>query len=88
MRHLKLWYALCHVNIIISGMFILFYFIDRVNPAMDFMGSTLSKGLLFLFCLCILASSILNARYLFLLMKRRARAAIRKSGEPEEHKTR
>ena len=75
MKQLKLWYALCHVNIIISVMFIVFYFIDRVNPAMDFMGSTLSKGLLTAFCLSILVSSILNARYLFLLMKRRARRA-------------
>lgn len=83
MKHLRLWYTLCHINIIISGMFIIFYLIDRVNPAMDFMGSTLSKGLLFAFCVSILVSSILNAKYLFLLMKKRARAALRKSGEPE-----
>lgn len=80
MKHLKLWYALCHANIIISCMFIIFYLIDRVNPAMEFMDSTLSKGLLFAFCLCILLSSILNARYLFKLMKKRARIAAEKSG--------
>ena len=73
MKHLKLWYWLCHVNIIVSCMFIIFYFIDRVNPAMDFMGSSLSKGLLFVFCLCILASSILNAIYLYALMNSGAR---------------
>ena len=73
MKHLKLWYAFCHANIIVSCMFIIFYFIDRVNSAMDFMGSSLSKGLLFAFCLCILASSILNARYLYVLMNKSAR---------------
>ncbi len=78
MKHLKLWYALSHVNIIISCMFIIFYLIDRVNPAMEFMDSTLSKGLLFFFCLSILVSSILNARYLFKLIKKRARANARK----------
>ncbi len=73
MKHLRLWYMLCHVNIIISCMFIIFYFIDRVNPAMEFMDSTLSKGLLFVFCLSILAASILNARYLFRMMRGNAR---------------
>ena len=73
MKHLRLWYMLCHVNIIISCMFIIFYFIDRVNPAMEFMDSTLSKGLLFAFCISILAASILNARYLFSLMRGNAR---------------
>ena len=80
MKPVRFWYALCHVNIIISLMFIVFYFIDRVNPAMEFMDSTLSKGLLFAFCVSILIASILNARYLFLLMKRRALKALKKAG--------
>ena len=79
MKHLKLWYVLSHVNMIISCMFIVFYLIDRVNPAMEFMDSTLSKGLLFAFCLSILTSSILSARYLFKLMKKRARANAKKA---------
>jgi len=69
MKRLRIWYWLCHVSIIISCMFIIFYFIDRVNSAMDFMGSSLSKGLLFVFCLNILASSILNARFLYAQLK-------------------
>ena len=73
MNRIRIWYLLCHVNIIVSCMFIIFYFIDRVNPAMEFMSSTISKGLLFVFCLSILLSSILNARYLY-AMKKKARA--------------
>lgn len=70
MKRIRIWNLLCHMNIIVSCMFIIFYFIDLVNPAMEFMSSTLSKRLLFVFCLNILASSILNARYLYALMKK------------------
>ena len=75
MKYEKFWYWLCHVNIVISCMFIIFYFIDRVNSAMEFMDSTISKNLLLAFCLSVLVSSILNARYLFKKFKRRAQKA-------------
>jgi len=49
-----------HAAILICNMYVVFFLIDRVNPAMNFIDNRLTKGLLFLLC----AVSALNARSL------------------------
>lgn len=51
---------LCHATIVLAGMFLVFFCIDRVNSAMGFIDSEISKWVLLLFCLCALTSSILS----------------------------
>lgn len=48
---------LAHCAIIISGMYIVFFFIDRVNPAMGFIDNDITKPLL----LALALISIINA---------------------------
>jgi len=43
----KIRYALYHVNMILAAMYIVFYFIDRVNSAMAFINNDITKGLLY-----------------------------------------
>ncbi len=65
MKQHPVWNALSHASIIGSVMLIIFFFIDRVNPAMDFLGSNLSKWCLFLYCIVSLFTALCSAVYLF-----------------------
>ena len=49
-----------HVAIVLSGMYVVFFLIDRVNSAMAFINNDITKGLL----LVLSAVSILNASIL------------------------
>ena len=40
---------LSHTTIVFAGMFLVFFLIDRVNPAMEFISSEISKWVLLLF---------------------------------------
>lgn len=69
-----------HIAIILSGMYFVFYGIDRVNSAMAFIDNELTKGLL----VVLGVISILNA--LFLIRDNRAKerkrqAKLRKAKE-------
>lgn len=48
-----------HISIILSGMFIVFYFIDRVNSAMNFINHPLSKALLLILSIFSIVTSAL-----------------------------
>lgn len=65
MRQHPVWNALSHITVIGSAMFIIFFCIDRVNPAMDFLGSDLSKWFLFAYCIASLVTALCSAVYLF-----------------------
>lgn len=65
MRTLKLLGVFCHANIILGAMFVVFFFLDRVNPAMEFISSDISKGLLLFFSLCAITNGVLGATYIF-----------------------
>ena len=65
MKRYRLWNALTHATIVLSVVFLVFFCIDRVNPAMEFIGSDISDWLLFVFCVVALFSSILAAVHLF-----------------------
>ena len=58
-----------HAAIVISGMYFVFFFIDRVNSAMAFINNRITKGLLF--ALCVI--SIVNACFLIRDERRRVR---------------
>lgn len=54
------WYFLSHGLIVLAGMFLVFFCIDRVNPGMDFLGSEISKWLLLAFALWALGCGVLT----------------------------
>lgn len=66
----KLWDFLCHANIVLGVMFIVFFWLDRVNPAMEFLGSEISKWLLLCFSLCAVANGVVGAVHIFTKEKR------------------
>ena len=59
-----------HAAIVISAMYFVFFFIDRVNSAMAFINNDITKGLLF--ALCVI--SILNSIRLISIDRRTERA--------------
>lgn len=58
-----------HSAIIISVMYFVFFFIDRVNAPMAFINNGITKGLLFVLCVI----SIINAISLIRIDRRRER---------------
>ena len=59
-----------HAAIILSGMYLVFFLIDRVNSAMAFINNDITKWLLLILC----AISVLNA----LLLIRSERQSVRR----------
>lgn len=57
----KLLRLLPHVAMLICNMYVVFFLIDRVNPAMNFIDNGLTKGLLLILC----AVALYNAWTLF-----------------------
>lgn len=65
MKPLKLWSFFCRVSIILGAMFVVFFWLNRVNPAMEFISSGISKGLPLVFCLCAITNGVIGATYIF-----------------------
>ena len=68
-----------HAAIILSGMYLVFFLIDRVNGAMSFINNAITKRLLLILC----AISVINAIYLIRddrkrLRQQQARAAAKR----------
>lgn len=63
-----------HAAIIISGMYLVFFFIDRVNPAMSFIDNDITKVLLFALSLL----SVINAICVIAQTRRELRRKIRR----------
>ena len=71
---------LSHLSVILSGMFITLTILNRYNPGMGFLTSTLSMVFIFLFCLSVIAlavSTILDNRRHAKHMHQRAEEAAR-----------
>ena len=51
-----------HAAIILSMMYFVFFFIDRVNSAMSFIDNDITKGLLFLLCVLAIVNAVLLIR--------------------------
>lgn len=68
---------LAHCAIVISGMYLVFFFIDRVNPAMAFINNNITKVLLFILALL----AIFNAIQVIALERRRLKWKLRKNSQ-------
>lgn len=78
-----LWGFFAHAGIIVGMMFVVFFAIDRFNPAMEFLTSGLSKWLILFLAVCAVGDGLFSAVLLFQRQKRReersqARAASNK----------
>lgn len=66
----SLWGFFAHTGIIVGMMFVVFFIIDRFNPAMEFLTSEISKWLILLLALCAIGNGLYSARLLFQRQKR------------------
>lgn len=66
---------LAHCAIIISGMYIVFFFIDRVNPAMGFIDNDITKPLL----LALALIAIINAIQVIAAERKKLRSKMRRA---------
>jgi hypothetical protein len=67
----RVWGFFAHASIIIGMMFVVFFVIDRFNPAMEFLTSGLSKWLMFILAVCAIFTGLFSAVFLFQKQKRR-----------------
>lgn len=67
----RVWSFFAHMGVIVGMMFIVFFSIDRFNPAMEFLTSSLSKWLMLLLALCAMINGLFSAVHLFRMQKRR-----------------
>lgn len=67
----RTWGFFAHTNIIVGMMFVVFFVIDRFNPAMEFLTSSLSKWLILVLALCAIVNGLFAAVFLFQRQKRR-----------------
>ncbi len=67
----RIWGFFAHTGIIIGAMFVVFFSIDRFNPAMEFLTSNLSKWLVLVLALCAITNGLFSAEHLFRIRKRR-----------------
>ena len=65
MKKYRLWNVVSHGSIVLSVVFLVLFIIDRINPAMGFIGSDQGDWLLLLFCITALVNGIITAAYLF-----------------------
>lgn len=67
----RIWGFFAHASIIIGMMFVVFFVIDRFNPAMEFLTSSLSKWLMFILAICAIFTGLYSAVFLFQKQKKR-----------------
>ena len=65
-----------YAAILIANMYIVFFLIDRVNTAMNFIDNGLTKGLLLAMCLLVLGDALVPSK-----RPRRASGGAKKSAE-------
>lgn len=64
------WEFFAHAGIIVGMMFVVFFVIDRVDPAMEFLTSSLGKWLILLLALIAVGNGLFSAVLLFQRQKR------------------
>jgi len=67
----RIWGFFAHASIIVGMMFVVFFVIDQLNPAMEFLTSSLSKWLILVLAICAIFSGLYSAVFLFQRQKRR-----------------
>lgn len=65
MKKYRLWNVFSHGSIVLSVAFLVLFIIDRINPAMEFIGSDQGDWLLLLFCITALVNGVMSAVHLF-----------------------
>lgn len=65
-----LWGFFAHAGIIVGMMFVVFFVIDRFNPAMEFLTSSLSKWLILFLAVCAVGDGLFSAVLLFQRQRR------------------
>lgn len=93
MEKQRFWEFLAHTSIIVGMMLVIFFVIDRFNPAMEFLSSSISKWLILAFSICSILNGLFSAVFLFQKQKRheekRGNTLYRTAQEqihPEEHR--
>lgn len=76
MRKYRVWNAFCHGSIVLSVVFLVLFVIDRINPAMGFLGSDQGDWLLLAFSVSALGNGLLTAAN---LIKRENHALMREN---------
>lgn len=66
----RVWSFFAHTSIIVGMMFVVFFVIDRFNPAMEFLTSSLSRWLILVLALCAVINGFYAAVFLFQKQKR------------------
>jgi hypothetical protein len=79
MKRYRVWNVFCHGSVVLSVAFTVLFVIDRINPAMGFLGSDQGDWLLLAFCIMALVNGIMTAIYLF----KRENRAIRREMEAQ-----
>lgn len=82
MRRHRFWNVLCHASIVLSGVFLVLFVLDRFNPAMEFLGSNPGDWLLLLFCLSAMGNGCITAAYLISVENRRLQRRQTTTGAP------
>ena len=67
----RIWGFFAHTSIIIGMMFVVFFVIDQLNPAMEFLTSSLSKWLILVLAICAIFTGLYSATFLFQRQKKR-----------------
>ena len=67
----RVWSFFAHSSIIVGMMFVVFFIIDRFNPAMEFLTSSLSRWLILVLASCAFINGFFAAVFLFQKQKRR-----------------
>ena len=71
----RFWEFSSHTGIIIGMMFVVFFVIDRFNPAMEFLTSSISKWLMLVLAICAILNGLFSAIFLFQKQRRREERA-------------
>ena len=58
----KLYALTGHLTVILSMMFLVFLVLDQFNPMMNFVDNGISRWLLALLCVCVVARGVLSWR--------------------------
>lgn len=64
MKKYRLWHAASHACVVLGIAMLTLFVIDRINPAMGFIGSDQGDWLLLMFCICSVTNGCISAAYL------------------------
>lgn len=51
---------LCHSCLVLSGLVVTLFILDRFNPTMEYLSSSISKGVLLFFALLVMLQTIMS----------------------------